>query len=81
MASWKTYAQRWPGQALAAGLGMGWILAAGFRPRLLVGLFGARLIRETISRTTDFLACELKTFWNDAVPQRDGTDTEGANRA
>ncbi len=81
LASWKTYARRWPGAALAAGLGIGWILAAGLRPRFLIGLFGARFMREMSGRTTDLLAGELKRFWDSTAPQSDEADTEGGDHA
>ena len=77
LTSWRTYARRWPGLALAVGLGAGWILAAGLRPRFLVGLLGARLMREIAGRTPDFLARELKTFWNVAASPRGEERTEG----
>lgn len=81
LASWKTYARRWPGLALAAGLGIGWILAAGLRPRFLVGLFGARLIREASKQTTDLLTRELKRFWSDTATPSGDAATEGGDRA
>ncbi len=81
LASWKTYVQRWPGAALAAGLGIGWILAAGLRPRFLVGLFGARLMREMSGRITDLLASELKRFWSDGAPQSESASAEGSDDA
>jgi len=77
LTSWRTYAKRWPGVALAAGLGFGWILAMGLRPRFLIGLFGARLMRDLSRRTTDLVAGELKSFWSDTVPQSSGADAEG----
>lgn len=79
LASWRTYARRWPGLALATGLALGWILAAGVRPRFLVGLLGARFLREMSQRTTELLARELKTFWNSTVPRRGETGTEGGD--
>ena len=78
LTSWKTYVKRWPGVALVAGLGLGWILAAGMRPRFLVSLFGARLLRDLSSRTTGLVANELKSFWSDTVPHN-GTDAEGGD--
>ncbi|MHB8901084.1 MAG: hypothetical protein ACYC6Y_20235 [Thermoguttaceae bacterium] len=77
LASWKTYARRWPGLALAAGLGAGWILAAGFRPRLLVGLLGSRLVRELSGQAADLLVRELRGFWSSTEPHREQTPTEG----
>ena len=79
LTSWKTYVERWPAVALAVGLGLGWILAAGLRPRFLVGLFGARLMREMSGRATDFLANELKSFWSDTTPQSRGVEAEGGD--
>lgn len=81
LASWKTYARRWPGLALAAGLGVGWVLAAGLRPRFLVGMFGARLMREMSGRATDLLARELKRFWDGTAARSDEADTEGGDHA
>ena len=79
LTSWKTYAASWPGVALAAGLGFGWILAVGLRPRFLIGLFGARLMRDLSRRTTDLLATELKSFWSDTVPPNNGAEAEGGD--
>jgi hypothetical protein len=79
LTSWKTYVERWPGVGLAAGLGLGWILAAGLRPRFLVGLFGARLMREMSGRTTDLLVGELKRFWSDTASQDGGAEAEGGD--
>ncbi len=81
LVSWKTYAQRWPGAALAAGLGIGWVLAAGLRPRFLVGLFGARLMREMSGRITDLLAAELKRFWSNTSPQSEPASADGGDDA
>ena len=74
LASWKTYARRWPGAALAAGLGFGWIAAVGLRPRFLVGLFGARLARQLSRQLTRLFAEELKRVWKDAAPRARGPD-------
>ncbi len=79
LASWRTYARRWPGLALAAGLALGWILAAGVRPRFIVGLLGAGFFRQISRRTTELLAQELKAFWNSTTPQQGETGTEGGN--
>lgn len=81
LASWKTYVRRWPGLALAAGLGAGWIVAAGLRPRFLVGLLGARFMREMSTRATNLLTGELKSFWADAAPQRSAGEAEGGDDA
>lgn len=77
LTSWKTYVQRWPALALAAGLGFGWVLAAGLRPRFLIGLFGARLMREMSTKTTDLLANELKSFWNDTATRNKAKESQG----
>ncbi len=71
LTSWTTYVKRWPGLALAGGFGIGWLLAAGLRPRLLVGLFGARFIREMSRRATDLLGSELRAFWASTDPHGD----------
>ena len=77
LTSWKTYVERWPALALAAGLGFGWVLAVGLRPRFLLGLFGARMMRDMSTKTTDLLANELKSFWSNTVSQRKAKEPQG----
>lgn len=81
LVSWKAYVRRWPGLALAAGLGLGWVVAAGLRPRFLVGLFGARLIREMSRQATNLFTRELKSFWSDAGPRGSGVETGSGDHA
>jgi hypothetical protein len=76
LASWTTYARRWPVLTLAGGFGLGWLLAAGLRPRLLVGLFGARFMRDVSKRATELLGSELKAFWTGTAPHADAADPE-----
>ncbi len=79
LSSWKTYVERWPGVALAAGLGLGWVLSAGLRPRFLVGLLSTRLMRELSGRATDLLARELKSFWTDTASSGDASVADGGD--
>ena len=61
---------------LVGGFGLGWLLAAGLRPRLLVGLFGARFIRDVSKRATDLLGSELKAFWTSTAPHAAAAEPE-----
>ena len=81
LTSWKTYVRRWPASHWSPDSDLGGFWPLACRPRFLVGLFGARLMRDLSSRTTGFVAQELRSFWSDTVPQSNGTDAEGGDDA
>ena len=81
LASWKTYARRYPAAAIAGGLALGWILAAGLRPRVLVGVLGGRFARQLGNRSTELLCNELKRFWSETVSQKEGTSADRGDHA
>jgi len=76
---WKTYVERFPGPALVAALGFGWVLAAGLRPRVLIGVLGGRFVRQLSKQLSDRLWGELSEFWQQTAPDRTEPSAEGGN--
>jgi hypothetical protein len=77
LASWRTYAKRYPGSAVTVALGVGLALSAGLSARRLSGWLGMRLIRRVIDRAGQQIWRELERIWADSTPQKDAATTSG----
>ncbi len=80
LVSWKAYVGV-ARLALAAGLGSEGLWRPGCVRVILVGLFGARLIREMSRQATNLFTRELKRFWSDTGPRGRGVETGSGDHA
>ena len=58
--SWRTYVARYPAWALAAALGAGLVVSAGFRPARISRRLGLSLVRHAIHGVRQRLGSELR---------------------
>ena len=64
LASWRTYAIRYPGWALVVALGAGLFASGGLPRRRASRWIGRSLVRHAIGRLRRRLWKELKQIWN-----------------
>jgi hypothetical protein len=64
--SWRTYAVRYPGLALAAAMGAGMAASAVFRPARLARWFGITLVRRALGGLQEQVWSELRRTWRES---------------
>lgn len=64
LASWRTYVTRYPGLSLAAAVGAGLAVSAGFRTRRVAPRLGRMLLRQATAAFKSQLWKELRRAWN-----------------
>jgi hypothetical protein len=73
LASWRTYARRFPAGSLAAAFGVGLIVSVGLRPSKLIRRAGTRMLRRSARHAAAGLLAEVGRIWQEAA-----ADSEGA---
>ena len=79
LASWRTYVQRCPGNAILAAVGVGLALSAGLSARRLSRWLGMRLIRRAADNALRQFWRELRQMWADSTPAGSASETSGAD--
>lgn len=79
LASWKTYATRYPVYAALVATGLGLAVAAGFRRGAWLRLLGRQLTRRAAGNMVDSVFAELKAIWDEASPGQRPANSEGAD--
>jgi hypothetical protein len=71
LASWRTYARRYPGNVLLGAFGVGLAFSAGLGGRRFTRWMGLRLVGRTVREGRRLLVREFERLWADATPRRD----------
>ena len=68
--SWRTYARRYPGGAMAAAFGVGMAASAGLRGPRLIHAISAMLVRRGAGVISEGFRGELHKIWEDSTPTK-----------
>jgi len=68
--SWRTYAVRYPGWALAAALGAGMTASSLLRPGRIARWLGRSLVRQAFGGFQQHLWSELRRVWKNTDPNK-----------
>ena len=69
LVSWRTYAVRYPGLALAAALGAGLTASSLLRPGRIARWLGRSLLHQAFGGVRQQLWKELRRTWDDTAPK------------
>lgn len=78
LASWRTYATRYPGYALLAALGAGLTASAGLGRGGWSRFLGQQLVRRMVAKAVDLGFNELKDLWAESAPEQSTAKPTGA---
>lgn len=77
LASWRTYAKRYPGYALLAALGAGLTASAGLGRGGWQRFLGRQLVRRMVAKAVDLGWEELKDLWAESAPEKPAAKATG----
>jgi len=72
---WRTYARRYPGNAMLGAFGLGLALSAGLGARGFSRWLGLRLVRRALRDAQQRLGRELADIWAESTPAGDHAHT------
>lgn len=79
LASWRTYAKRYPGYAILAALGAGLTASAGLGRGGWSRFLGQQLVRRMVAKAVDLGFNELKNLWAESTPEKPAAKPSGAD--